>query len=383
MISTRFTHLALENWRNFRVVDVDLAPRVFVAGPNASGKTNFLDAFRFLHDIAQTEGSVARAVSVRGGFSRIRSLHAHGPKQRVRVQVALVIKNGTWEYELVLDATKASPPRVFRERVAQNGIEVLLRPNERDLKDPRLCEQTHLEQLSQNGAFRDLVEALASVQHVHVVPQVAKASIGLDGALLREAPGSDFIEQIARLNKRRQKSMVAQIGKLLKVAVPKFSELKVTRDKVGRPHIEALYSHWRPGGAHQREADFSDGTLRLLGFLFAMLNGTAPLIVEEPELSLHREVVRQIPRLMAAASVARARQVMISTHAEEALSDTGIDPAEILILTPTDDETLVEVGSSDRYLVESARKRVPLGPLVVARTRPTDIEQLSLRFEGR
>lgn len=48
----RFTRLRLENWRNFRQVDVELAGRVFLVGPNASGKSNFLDAFRFLHDIA-------------------------------------------------------------------------------------------------------------------------------------------------------------------------------------------------------------------------------------------------------------------------------------------------------------------------------------------
>ncbi|HET6382886.1 MAG TPA: AAA family ATPase [Armatimonadota bacterium] len=52
------TRLYLENWRNFTHVDVPLAQRVFLVGPNASGKSNLLDAFRFLHDI----------VSVGGGF---------------------------------------------------------------------------------------------------------------------------------------------------------------------------------------------------------------------------------------------------------------------------------------------------------------------------
>ncbi len=35
-----FTRLALENWRNFSHVDVALQRRVFVVGPNASGKSN-------------------------------------------------------------------------------------------------------------------------------------------------------------------------------------------------------------------------------------------------------------------------------------------------------------------------------------------------------
>jgi len=44
----RFTHINLGNWRNFAHVDVDLQRRGFFVGPNASGKSNFLDVFRFL-----------------------------------------------------------------------------------------------------------------------------------------------------------------------------------------------------------------------------------------------------------------------------------------------------------------------------------------------
>ena len=40
-VVTRITHLGLSNWRNFPKVDVDLAGRAFLVGPNASGKSNF------------------------------------------------------------------------------------------------------------------------------------------------------------------------------------------------------------------------------------------------------------------------------------------------------------------------------------------------------
>jgi AAA15 family ATPase/GTPase len=48
---TSFIRLHLGNWRNFASVDVRLQNRVFVIGPNAAGKSNLLDAFRFLHDL--------------------------------------------------------------------------------------------------------------------------------------------------------------------------------------------------------------------------------------------------------------------------------------------------------------------------------------------
>lgn len=48
----RFRRLRLRNWKNFLRVDVALQDRLFLVGANASGKSNFLDAFRFLRDIA-------------------------------------------------------------------------------------------------------------------------------------------------------------------------------------------------------------------------------------------------------------------------------------------------------------------------------------------
>lgn len=47
----RFTHLSLDNWHNFSQVAVALQGRAFLVGPNASGKSNFLDVFRFLQKI--------------------------------------------------------------------------------------------------------------------------------------------------------------------------------------------------------------------------------------------------------------------------------------------------------------------------------------------
>src|SRR6202142_3979588 len=72
----RFTHLYLENWKNFTRVETGLGRRVGVAGPNASGKSNLLDALRFLHDVAAEGGGFQRAVRRRGGVSRLRCLAA-------------------------------------------------------------------------------------------------------------------------------------------------------------------------------------------------------------------------------------------------------------------------------------------------------------------
>ena len=61
----RFTKVDLENWRNFAYADVGLSQRVFIVGPNASGKSNLLDVFRFLHDIVIVGGGLEEATHAR------------------------------------------------------------------------------------------------------------------------------------------------------------------------------------------------------------------------------------------------------------------------------------------------------------------------------
>ena len=96
------SHLKLTNWRNFRKVDVDIGVRTFLIGPNASGKSNFLDVFKFLRDIASPGGGLQKAVNDRGGVSKIRCLAARKEPQ-IEIEVHINdTKNskGKWIYSI-------------------------------------------------------------------------------------------------------------------------------------------------------------------------------------------------------------------------------------------------------------------------------------------
>jgi hypothetical protein len=316
----------------------------------------------------------------RGGIARVRSLHARR-SSNVRVEVALCIGDDAWSYALELSGTKSRPLEVVAETVCKNDTTL----EDRDAKSegPRLREQSYLQQAAKNESFRPLVDALGAMEFVHVVPQVARNATRSDEISQRIAPGSDFIDQLAKLPARIQAGALGRIERGLRIAVPRFSELKVERDDLGRPHLIANYEHWRPQGSWQNEADFSDGTLRLIGLLWALDQGHAPLVLEEPELSLHRDVIRQLPRMFSRIAQRTGRQFLVSTHAEEMLADTGIEPAEILLLDPTgESETSAIVGSDRPDLVGAAKAGLPLGRVVTGLTRPKSVDQLSLAFGG-
>jgi len=99
--SPRLTRLGLENWRNFASVDVDLQGRVFLIGPNASGKSNLLDAIRFLHDLVAVGGGFREAVAKRGGVSKLRCLAARRyPDVAITIAVGRDDREREWEYEV-------------------------------------------------------------------------------------------------------------------------------------------------------------------------------------------------------------------------------------------------------------------------------------------
>src|SRR5690348_12853515 len=101
--------LRLENWKNFRSVDVALPSRVFLVGPNASGKSNLLDAIRFLGDLARSGGGGLQAAvgnERRQGMSHMRSLHARR-QSSVVVDVEVGADERTeWRYRLAVKADK-------------------------------------------------------------------------------------------------------------------------------------------------------------------------------------------------------------------------------------------------------------------------------------
>ncbi len=340
------THLVLQNWRNFRNVDIQFQDITYIMGPNASGKSNFLDVFRFLRDIVNPQGGgLQQALSSRGGISKVRCLAA---RQKPNVIIEITLSDTfegepKWEYVLEIgqEPTGKHLPIVIREKVTSlsNNQVLLDRPTESDGKDKRLLTQTALEQIAMNAAFREIADFFADVLYLHLVPQLLKFGNELAVKKMTNDPfGQGFLEKIAETPSKTQESRLKRIEMILKTAIHEFKDLKFERDDAGRPHLKMKYSHWRPQGGWQNEDEFSDGTLRLIALLWTLLESNSVILLEEPELSLHKAIIEQIPELILRARASRKKaggQIFISTHSNELLSSPVIR-GQYLILQPTD-----------------------------------------------
>lgn len=383
----RVTEVKAFNWRNFKTLDFELGDRLFIVGPNASGKSNLLDLFRFLGDISRPGGGLAAALDSRGGLSKVRSLFARN-NHHGHVGVEVTLSDGATRWTYTLDVKNESGgrhrPVVVRELVTCDEREILRRPDESDIKDAERLTQTHLEQISANQEFRVIADHFAKTTYFHLVPQVIRHPQSLGQAQVVPF-GSAMIAEINATPERTRRARLNRIQAALASAVPGFETLTLVHDSAGVPHLAAAYRNWRRNPSQQTEADFSDGTLRLIGILWSIVrrpkNGGI-LLLEEPELSLNAAIVRQLASLLASAQRDSALQVVLSTHAPELLDDEGIRPAEVLVLRVTDDGTTATPLSEVAEAADEIAAELPLSEITSGLIAPPDLAGLVSRFRA-
>jgi predicted ATPase len=374
----KFRKLALKNWKNFAAAEVGIPDRLFLVGPNASGKSNFLDAFRFLRDLASSGGGFQEAVARRGGVSAIRCLAA---RRYPNIELRVVLQEGDdgerWVYEVAFNQDKQRRPLLKKERVLRQDQTLLDRPNDDDRADAARLTQTFLEQVNVNREFRAIATLFASIRYQHIVPQLVREPDRSVGRA-NDPFGGDFLEQVAKTSEKTQKARLRRIQNALSVALPQLQTIELWRDARGTPHLRGRYAHWRPQGAWQTEEQFSDGTLRLMGLLWVAMDKEGPLLLEEPELSLHPGIVRVLPQMLARVQRRTGRQIFLSTHSPDLLRDEGIDPDEVLLLVPGSEGTEVRTAASQHEIGDLLAGGLSLADAVIPKTRPEHAAQLAL-----
>ena len=349
-----------KNWKNFGNIDIRVGNRLFIVGANASGKSNFLDLFRFLKDLSNN--GLQKAINARGGLKKVRNLNARKPSHvEVSLELLDIESNDHWEYTLQFNSRggTAEKPIIYvrMEKVTHNDQCILNRKQDDDVS----AQYTHLEQPAMNTDFRVLFDTFRNISYVNIIPQLIRESEAfIPSNAMEDFYGRNILAHIAETNKKTRDSRLKKIAKVLQMAVPQFSDLECVPDEKGHPHLRVRYEHFRQHGAFQNEDQFSDGTLRLIGIIWAILDGDGILLLEEPELYLHSEIVKQLPMFIAKAQKTqkgKIRQVFISSHSYELLNTDTISSEEIIMLNQGKEDTVIELANN----VPSVNQKIDSG----------------------
>jgi len=388
-MSLYISKLRLFNWKNFHECELDLTKRCFIIGANASGKSNLLDALRFLRDIAKQGGGLQSAVEQRGGVTKIRCLAA---RQRTDISIETELRDIEtdelcWTYGLKIKNVGGGIMKnyaaVLEEKVfsQKDGKYVVNRTEWTGNEDSDTLKYTHLEQTTANKDFRVIRDTFADIEYLNVVPQLVRES---GSAVLTTGKedyyGRNFLNRLSKLPERTRKSYLRKINDVLRIVVPQMDELSFVRDEMGVPHIEARYKHWRDKGSKQNETAFSDGTLRLIGFLFAMLDGNGIILLEEPEINLNSGVVEQLPEFIARMQRNKKRQVLVTTHSYDMLSSVGIGTAEVAVLETSPEGTKVSSLSEIPSLQAAVDAGFSIADAAIPAIKPSTANEMNTKL---
>ena len=396
----KLTHVSLTNWRNFGHIEFDLDSRLFVVGPNSSGKTNLLGALRFLSDIARRGLRAAsedwggpkhcfRTGSSEAAFSITASSDEH------TVEYALSLRTGSWPSDPyacdgVTGGVVGFPVEFPGERIAvinqehlridqraipintthvtPQSIEPALSGKDYSLLDPGSAASTGNEQ----SVFEQVRQFVSGMRYIHPNPKKMKER--LEGRFEPDDHGTGFFQLAGRFPATALDAVVARIRPIIAATVPEVPHLSYRR--LAGEEVVFYSDDPQSASSYSTHDQFSEGTLRLLGILFDLATlprSTTLVLLEEPETFLQPSVVRSLPSFLAEVAYNKQIQMVITTHSPELLSDETIGADQVLLLRTTDK------GTTGELLSESEDPRIRAA--VEAEFPPSEVVELTARHE--
>lgn len=358
--------------RNFKSISkcaVSFRPVTLLVGRNGSGKSNFLDALRFVVDGLQT--SLDYAIRQRGGIDNVRRRSTGHPRD-FAIELLVTLAGGdvaTYSFEIA-----ARPNRGFavkREILSIAGAdrrqlaffhreEGRVVDASRDNMPPVLEDRLYLVNAAGLPDFRPAYDALLSVGFYNLNPETMKEPQSPDSGELLHSDGANIASVLARLT-RQQPEAVERIRTYLSTIVPAIADF----ESVTLGPRETLQFSQRVEGAQHPwrfyAASMSDGTLRALGALVAVgqLGGSTSspvrlVGIEEPETALHPAAAGALMDALREASL--HTQVIATTHSPDLLSEVDLDRDGLLVVVSHDGNT--RIAPVDAASIEAVRRHL-------------------------
>ena len=346
---SRFERISVDGFRRLCDLEIELRPLTVLIGANGSGKTSILDVFSLL--AASAAGGMKDKISDYSGIAALLTLDG---SQQMAFGLSMAIP----DYEPLHYSLKLSPTGVAYE-IAEETLSQQRRPSpppqwyiQSQRGDIRYFEidsnrlvrpnwehnptETSLSQVPK--MFRepeDFRGRLASSTYYHVLNVDPRAPVRLPQPLRpATTPGRDGSDLVSCLFYLREadRGRFETIEDTLHTAFSSFERLDFPPVAAG-----TLAMTWkdrefsRPLYMHQ----LSEGMLRFL-WLITLLQSpglTAITLLDEPDVSLHPELLSLLAGLMREAS--QRTLLIVATHADRLVR--FLEPKEVVTLNVAED----------------------------------------------
>lgn len=356
--STFIKRVILKNYKSIAACDVQLQPLTFLVGRNGSGKSNFLDALRFVADALNY--SLEHAIRDRGGINNIRR-RSRGHPNHFSISLEFTLPNGTTgyyafciraltkgRYEVQKEQCKLQPDTYFnvnKGKVTQTSVKVA---------PDAVSDRLYLVNTSGLPEFRPVYDAFSQMGFYNFNPDKIRDLQTPDHRKLLAYDGSNITSVYAQLSPKVKQD----IEEYLSIIVPGVRGVEV--EKVGNKEMLAFKQDVSGDKYPWRflANNMSDGTLRLLGILVALSQGNhntnkhVSLIgIVKPEIAIHPAIVGTL--LDEFRCAADKTQVMVTTHSPELLDNKDLDVESILTVEAHEGTTAIApIDNASRSVIK-------------------------------
>lgn len=373
------------NFKSLSPQTVELGPLNVLIGANASGKSNFVDAFKFLQHclLDGVSGAVARRLGWRNTLARGRSLReaVHMEFELNAARLAGVALEDLEPYKPVglyyaFDvACKADEPYVRGENLSatleknhepqkvgfeRKGISVRTSGPEEETMSrffgARTFKAYSRDRLVLELPFPTLLgvsisAAVKNWRFYELDIKAARMPSTWESADVLMGDGKNLARVLESVPKANT-STYQRLSKLMAVLVPGFESWRTERRTDGTVAFNVkergIQNPFPPSA-------ISDGTIRLLGVLLAVLHQPTEAgltCIDEPERCVHPQVLKTLVEVMREAS--SERQILVTTHSAELVR--WLEPSEVLLVDKADNQTIIaraqDVKHIEKFLKE-------------------------------
>ncbi len=338
---TNLTQLHVQGFRRLQDVQLELRPIMVMIGANGVGKTSILDAVSLLSDSAS--GKLHTNLSSHGGIG---SILTRGIATELNFGTSMEVPGyKPLDYQLNL-RTQGSGYEIAYEELSQDrgqlhpflhvttdGSRVRYH-NGKNLAQPDWDHDGTESALSQvpkmyrgPEEFRKLLSTATLYHVLDVGPRApVKLPQPMKPATLPGADGEDLVPLLYSL-REGDKYRFEAIVDSLHAAFPDFEELNFPPVAAGtlamtwkdRSFTKPLYMH-----------ELSEGTLRFIWLVSLLQSPSLSTItmIDEPEVSLHPELLSLLADLMREAST--RTQLIVATHSDRLIR--FLEPREVVVM---------------------------------------------------
>ena len=343
----KIKRIGIAGFRRLKDVDIEMRPMMALIGANGVGKTSFMDALSLLS--ASARGALNQHLNSLGGFFSVRT---RGLSETITWYADVDFPNEEpLKYTLQL-APQAPGFYISQEQLAQkidnfpfqyirsqNGVGEYYDPQGKRYVPPKWRYITHesalfqMHKMSTQAGY--IWQILDNVAHYHILDVSRSAPIKLPQqlrpAVLPGQNGEDLAPFLYNLRETDHDKFDV-IEDSLKAAFPKFEALSFPSIAAGM-----IAMTWKEKSFRNPFYinELSEGTLRFLWLASLLQSPQLPTItmIDEPEVSMHPELLALLADLMREASA--RTQIIVATHSDRLVR--FLNPSEVVVMDVDDD----------------------------------------------